>query len=353
MLLLATGLRQRGWQVTVIALTGTGGQSAVDLPAAGISFLSLHMRKGLADPRGWLRFHRWLRQHRPDVVHAHLPHAAWLARWSSLALPGLSFPKPVLIDTLHSGSTGTLGRRLGYRFSAWIPHRVTAVSHAVAEAHLAAGMVYPKTLLVLPNGVDTDRWRPSPEIRAAVRASLGLDDAFLWLASGRLEPVKDYTTLLWAMAQAPPTAQLALAGNGSLEAELRHLARRLHLERRVHFLGFVPDVLRWMQAADGFVLSSHWEGLPMALLEAASCALPVVASDLPSVREIVDDGHTGQLTPSGDSAAFARALAEVMNTPSAERSAMGQRARQSVIARYSLESVLDRWEALFYSLMRG
>ena len=77
-MLLARGLNRRGWQVTVVALSGTGGDAAGELVADGIPFLSLEMRKGLADPRGWIRFHRWLLRERPHLIHAHLPHAAWL-----------------------------------------------------------------------------------------------------------------------------------------------------------------------------------------------------------------------------------------------------------------------------------
>ena len=102
--LIAKGLLGRGWRVSVVALSGSGGQAAAELTAAGAGFLSLEMRKGLADPRGWIRFNRWLRQEKPDVVHAHLPHAAWLARWSRLGAH-----VPAMVDTLHSSSTGKLG----------------------------------------------------------------------------------------------------------------------------------------------------------------------------------------------------------------------------------------------------
>src|SRR5208337_35911 len=98
-LLLATGLRRRGWNVTVIALAGSGGEAAVSLEREGIGYLTLEMRKGLADPRGWLRLIRWLRRNRPDVVHAHLPHAAWMARGVRLLVR-----VPVVVDTIHSAS---------------------------------------------------------------------------------------------------------------------------------------------------------------------------------------------------------------------------------------------------------
>ena len=346
-ILLAKGLRQRGWRVSVVALSGTGGDAASELIAAGAAFLSLDMRKGLADPRGWIRFNRWLRRESPDVVHAHLPHAAWLARWSRLAAP-----VRVVVDTLHSSSTGTLGRRLGYRWSGWLANRVTAVSRAVAEAHRSAAMAGEDKLTVLPNGVDMEAWRPDATVRTAVRRELGLHEEFLWFAAGRLDPVKDYPTLLWAMVEVPESARLVIAGSGPFESELRRLSREFGLERRVRFLGFEPDVRRWMLAADGFVLSSRWEGLPMGLLEAAACALPAVATDVPGTREVIADGQTGWLTPHGNAAALGAAMTRMMRTLSEERKAMGERARQRVIERFSLEAVLDRWEALYAELLQ-
>jgi glycosyltransferase involved in cell wall biosynthesis len=305
------------------------------------------MRKGLADPRGWIRFNRWLRQEAPDVVHAHLPHATWLTRWSRLAAPGRT-----IVDTLHSSSTGTPGRRLGYRWSGWLSDKVTAVSRAVGDTHQAAGMVGAGKLTVLPNGVDVGEWKPNAEVRKAVRSELGLEDEFLWLAAGRLEPVKDYSTLLGAMAQVSKQGQLLIAGGGPLENELRRMSAQLGLEKRVRFLGFEPEVRRWMQAADGFVLSSRWEGLPMGLLEAGAFALSAVATDVPGTREVIVDGQTGWLSPAGNAVALGGAMANVMKATTEERKAMGERARKRIIENFSLESVLDQWEALYAELLR-
>jgi glycosyltransferase involved in cell wall biosynthesis len=346
-ILLAKGLLRRGWHVSVVALSGAGGDAAADLIAAGAGFLTLEMRKGLADPRGWIRFHRWLRRESPDVVHAHLAHAAWLARWSRLAAP-----VRVVVDTLHSCWTGTPGRRLGYRCSGWLADRVTAVSRAAAAAHLSARMVTTSKLVVLPNGADVEAWRPDASVQSAVRRELELDEEFLWLAAGRLDPVKDYPTLLAAMAKVPEPARLLIAGSGPLKDELLRLSARLGLERRVRFLGFQPDLRRWMQAADGFVLSSRWEGLPMGLLEAAACALPAVATGGPGTPEVLVDGQTGWLTPAGDSSALAASMTRMMRTLPEERRAMGERARQLAIERFSLEAILDRWEALYLDLLQ-
>ena len=343
-ILLAKGLEKRGWRVSVVALSGTGGDAAADLTAVGITFLTLQMRKGLADARGWIRFHHWLRQQAPDVVHAHLPHAAWLARWSRLAAP-----VRVVIDTLHSSHTGTFGRGIGYRLSGWLPDEVTAVSHAVADSHMACKMA--QQITVLPNGVDTDAWQPDSAVRASLRRDLSLHDKFLWFAAGRLDPVKDYPTLLSAMAQLQPTAHLVIAGGGPCERELRQQSAVLGLESRIRFLGFESDLRRWMQAADGFVLSSRWEGLPMALLEAAACELPTVATDVPGTREVVVAGHTGWLAPPGQPAVLAECMESVMRTSVDARKTMGRHARQQVLERFSLEAVLDRWEALYRQLL--
>jgi glycosyltransferase involved in cell wall biosynthesis len=351
MIHLAHGLRRRGWRVSVVALTGAGGDQAGELFDAGIQFLSLHMRKGLADPRGWIRFHRWLRREQPDVVHAHLPHAVWLARWSRLGAP-----MRVLVDTLHSSSTGKLGRRQGYRWSNWLADKVTAVSHGVADAHLLARMATENKLSVLPNGVDVEQWRPDANMRGIVRRELGLKlapkDEFLWLAAGRLDPVKDYPTLLMAMFNMPEPACLVIAGAGPLENELRQLSAQLGLASRVRFVGFEPNVCRLMQAADAFVLSSRWEGLPMALLEAAACGLPAVATDVPGTREAMVDGETGLLATAGDAQALQDAMTRLMRMDPDAQDAMGHRARSLVVERFSLDKVLDRWENLYADLLR-
>lgn len=346
-MLLAEGLRSRDWRVSVVALTGAGGAAAAELRRCGVEFVSLEMRKGLADPRGWVRMYWWLKHERPDVVHAHLPHAAWLARWLRLGAD-----VPVVIDTLHTSSVGGMGRRIGYTCSRWLPDHVTAVSHAAAEAHLAAGMVRGGRLSVVGNGVDIDTWRPDPQARAEIRRELGLTDEFLWVAVGRLEPVKDYPTLLRAMARTPETAQLAILGAGPLQNELVRLASELGLARRVRLLGFEPNVKRWMQAADGFALSSCFEGLPMALLEAGACALPAVATNVAGTREVILEGVNGLLTGAGDAHHLGRAMVQVMNMPAEERSIMGLCARRLVIRRFSMEAILDRWECLYGELLR-
>jgi glycosyltransferase involved in cell wall biosynthesis len=196
-----------------------------------------------------------------------------------------------------------------------------------------------------------DRWQPDARARCEAREELGVKDDFLWLAVGRLEAVKDYPSLLRAMTRTPEQARLLVLGAGPQEGRLTELAEWLGLKQRVRFAGFEPNVVRWMRAADGFVLSSRYEGLPMVLLEAGACGVPVVATDVLGTREVVVDGETGWLAPAGDAQELAKTMMKLMHMPPDARHAMGERARRHVARNFSLEAVLDRWERLYGELL--
>jgi glycosyltransferase involved in cell wall biosynthesis len=346
LLQLARGLHKRQWRVTVVALSGTGGEAGSQLVASGIEFLTLKMRKGLADPAGWIRLNRWVLRNEPDVLHAHLPHAAWIVRWSRLFAP-----VRVVLDTLHTSAPGSLGRRLGYRCSNWLADAVTAVTENTAEAYLSAQMVSADRLIVIPNGVDIRHWKPLAGECVGSGKDADFKEKFTWLAAGRLEPVKNYPLLLDAVALLPRNVRVIIAGTGSMEAELRSRCADLGLASRVSFLGFDRELLPTMQAADALVLCSKWEGLPTVLLEAGACALPSVATDVPGSREVLLNGETGLIARPDDASALAEAMGKMMRMDPAERKLMGIRARQRVEARYCLESVFDQWDSLYRDLL--
>ena len=345
-LLIARSVKQRGWGVTVVTLTGSGGQTANQLQQDGIEVLSLHMRKGVLDPRGWLHFRRLLQERRPDVLHAHLPHATWVARGSRLLAT-----VPLQLDTLHSPVTGSSLRRLAYRFTAGITDCVTAVSQNVAKSYLDAGLIRQDSLFVIPNCLDTAFWSPDPRIRSRIREQLGVGDGFLWVTTGRLEAVKDHGNLLKAFASLGDEAHLVLMGDGVLAEPLKRAAQKLGVDSRVHLLGFIDDPRPYLRAADGFAMPSLWEGMPMALLEACACGLPSVASDVPGNNEIVTHAVTGLLVPPKDSSALAAGMLRLMQMQPDERTEMARLARQSVIERYELGRVIDQWLSLYTGLL--
>ena len=340
-LLLSKELSARGWRVTLLALSGNGLNVAAELASVNVNFLSLEMRKAWIDPRGWLRYRAWFRTHRPAIVHAHLPHATWFARWVRLLAP-----VPVLVDTIHTSKTGGPGRRLGYKFSNWLTSQVTCVSKAVSKAALTAGVVSHERLRVIPNGVILP---PIPPPRNPNRN-------FQWIAIGRLSPVKDYPTLLHAFAALPGQPNLQIVGTGSEEARLRDLAAELKIESRVHFAGFKADVQPLLEAADAFVLSSLWEGLPISVLEASAASLPIVATDAAGTREAMlpadNDEQTGLLVPIADPVSLTEAMTQIMLMPEQQRHQMGANGRRFVEINYSLSKVADQWEALYTELLR-
>ena len=138
-----------------------------------------------------------------------------------------------------------------------------------------------------------------------------------------------------------------IIGDGQLNERLRALSHQLGLGDRVQFPGFQTEVLPWMCAADGFVLSSRWEGLPLALLEAAACRLPAVVTDIPGVREVLRDLRGDQTAPVGDEKALAASMQALMRLPETDRRDLGLRNHTSVCGRFNMDEVLNQWENLY------
>ncbi|HKG34197.1 MAG TPA: glycosyltransferase, partial [Gemmatimonadales bacterium] len=199
---------------------------------------------------------------------------------------------------------------------------------------------------------DTERFRQvAPGTRVALRSSIGVQDReFVWLAVGRFELAKDYPNMLRAFAQVrqrESSAVLLLVGHGSLQVETQSLAQSLGLGDRVRFLGVRSDVPEVMASADGYVMSSAWEGMPIALLEAAAAGLPIVTTRVGGNHEVVRDGESGYLVPPRDHDALGQAMLRLMQQAPEERRAMGERGREHVRVHYGLGRVVERWEDLY------
>lgn len=347
LMLLAAGMARRGWRVTVIALSGNGGQAAQDLSVANVSFLSLQMPGSLASLHGWHRLRRWISSAQPEVIHAHLAQASLMGR-----LIRLLAPVRVLIDTIHSPATGSNLRQLAYRLTSRLSDAVTAVSHTCAQSWLDARTLHRSELTVIPNGIDTERWKPFLTSRDDTQKTAAETAEFRWIAVGRLDAVKDYATLLHAFSMLPASARLAIAGSGPLEEALHLQARQLGIDDRVRFLGFQNDVRPFMQNSDAFVLSSRWEGLPIALMEASACGLPAVFTETPGSRELLSASPL-PIAPVGDSVALAAAMKALMDLSKSKRRQLGESARRHVVASFDQEAVLTQFETLYLRLLKA
>lgn len=349
-LALAEQLRARGHETMIISLIPPGPLDD-EARKLGIPTYSLGMRPGMPDPRGMFRLVQKLNAWQPEVLHSHMVHANLLAR---LARPLTRVP--VLVCTVHNMDEGGALRMGAYRLTNRLADLTTIISHAAADRFARIGAIPRHNLRVLPNGVDTSRFRPRPELRAALGKELGVGDEFLWLAVGRFEPAKDYPNLLLAFVEVVahrPRTVLAIAGRGPLQEAMERKAESLGLAGRVRFLGLRRDVPDLMGAANAYVMSSAWEGLPMVLLEAASSALPIVATDVGGNKEVVVDGETGLLVAAGDATALGMAMRRAMEMPPAELQAMGARGRAHVSEQYSLPRIVDAWEATYRELLKG
>lgn len=342
---IALGLRARGWDVTVASLLPPGAIGE-QLRAAGLPVHSLDMVRGRPDPRSIVQLGRIIRRLRPEIVHGHMVHANLLCRTTRVFV---GFP--LLVCTVHSIDEEGRGREIGYRLTDWLCDVTTTVSQASRDRYLRLGLVAPSRLEFIPNGIELERFTPHPARRDRARAALGLAPAdWAWVAVGRLDPPKDPVTLVRAFARTAgddPTTRLLLVGGGRLEGATRNLVAELGLPERVRMLGPRDDIPDLLAAADGFVLSSHWEGLPVSILEAGAARLPVVATAVPGTTELVQDGITGVLAEAGNAEALARALARVRAMPVVERTRLGAAAAQQAMDGYGMSHVLDCWESLY------
>lgn len=231
--------------------------------------------------------------------------------------------------------------------------RVICVSQGDLETGLALGLLGPEKASVIPNGVDTSQFQEAPD-RERAREALGLEpwDVSIGLV-GRLTRQKGQEVLLRAaplVLDEVPASRFLLVGDGEDRDRLEALAERLDLRSRVRFLGTRRDVPALMRALDVFVLPSHWEGMPISLLEAMAAGLPVVASNVTGSREAVVDGVSGLLVPAGSHADLAAALVRVAGDPQfAAR--LGAAARERVAARYGVDAMVAATAAVYEDLV--
>jgi glycosyltransferase involved in cell wall biosynthesis len=348
-LYLARALLANGYEVRLVSMTPLVemGRQAVQ---EGLPIASLDMQPGRPDWRGLRQLVALLRSWRPQLLTSFMYHANILGR-----VAGTWAGVPVIVSSIRSERNGSAARDWMMRLSNWMDDCCTANSQRVADSFSRRRILPRKKLRVIPNGVDIAALSASSEERARIRAGLRLATGeFLWLAIGRLLDQKDYPTLLQAfqpLAQAP--ARLVIAGRGPLLGELQQRAQQLGIGSQVEFLGVRHDIAALLAAADGFVLSSAWEGMPNVVMEALAAATPVVATEVGGVAELVDAGQSGFLVPAGDSGALSSGMRLLMALPEDQRRRMGLRGRDRMIAHFSLEAMADRWLALYRELLAG
>jgi glycosyltransferase involved in cell wall biosynthesis len=309
----------------------------------GVPAVCLESRREV-DARWLHRLRELVRTFRIDVVHAHSPMVAALARPALRALPRRD--RPALIGTEHNvWSSHHPVTRWANRLTLPLEAATLAVSEEVRSSmptRLA------RRAEVLIHGVDVDAITNRRSEREAARAELGVPSGELLVATvANLRANKDYPTMLAAarqLADVDEPIQFVSVGQGPLATQLEDERNRLGLGGRFRFLGYREDPIRILVAADVFCLSSRFEGLPISLLEAMASGLPIVATSVGGIPSVITDGKEGRVVPPGDPTSLAAALAELCDPQL--RSQMATAADERVRA-FGMDQAVQRQQELY------
>jgi len=329
------------FRLTVVCLYNGDKLVAQQIRALGIDVIDLGMtRKWRLD--ALLRFFNLLRQKRPQILHTWMFHANIPGR-----ILGRLAGVPIIISSEQTmGQEGQIRRRLN-RLTAMWADCVICVAQKVADfVHEQVGIPRDK-LLVIANGVDTQTFIPSATPKAADWQPRIIGNV------GRLEPVKGTRFLVDAFAQFAsqfPDARVWLVGDGTERQNLATQAQTQGVARQIDFLGMRPDVAALLAQMDIFVLPSHWEGMPNAVLEAMAAGLPVVATGVGGTTEVVVQDETGFLVPAADPDAMAKAIVTLLRDPTLCRR-MGEAGRRRVEQHFSIQQTVAKTVGLYENLL--
>jgi glycosyltransferase involved in cell wall biosynthesis len=361
---LATTIRNDRFEVIPCALFGSGPLEE-EMKAAGIAYriIGLRRRSVLTGPffiadlsRIVITLRRILKELSIDILHTHLTYSTLVG-----FLATRQRERPLFCATVHSIIFDNQRARLSPR--AWFMYggirttfsradRIIAVSTKVAEAIQAYAPVPKELIKVIPNGVNGELFH-SNEDRIQLRQRLKLPaDRPVVISVGRLSREKGYPHLLSALASIPSAVRpvALIVGDGPDRADLESKIEKLKLERDVRLLGYRPDVPQLLAAADLFVLASHFEGLPLALLEAMAAGLPSVVTAVGETPNVIEDGKSGVLVQPADEPALAEAVRWLLREPF-QRKRMGWAARERFESRFSLCRCTQTHELLYQNML--
>jgi glycosyltransferase involved in cell wall biosynthesis len=347
---LMLALAARGHEVLGVS---ADGPLLAQARAQGLRIETVEMRRRSANPLGHAaalaQLVRLFRRERPDIVHAHMPVSGILARLAArmAGVPGVAYTSHGFHFRRVPGRAGRAAYLSLERLCGRLTDLFMTVSEEEAEIARRHG-IHPHPFAT-GNGVDETLFRPGTAAeRAAFRAELGLaPDALLIAIASRLVAAKGHPELLQAL-RSVPGAVLLVAGaklptdpEDGLEAAFAEAEADPARAGRVLRLGYRSDLARIFGAADIFALPSHYEALPVSIIEAMMCGLAVVTTDIVGPREQVEHGVSGLLLPPGDVPALAAALNGLAGDP-ARRAEMGRMARERALARYRASEVTGR-----------
>jgi glycosyltransferase involved in cell wall biosynthesis len=331
-LYLLAGLKARG--VENILICARGSALATALHPGLCEWLEVPMR-GDADVGFVWRCQALLAQMKPDLLHVHSRRGADI--YGGLAARRAGVPA-VLSRRVDNPEPGVLARAKYRRYQAVIAISARIRDMLINDVGLASGQV-----ALVPDAVDSARFRPGDN-GAQVRAELGLPaDAVTVALVAQLIPRKGHRVLLDTLPtllDKQPRLHVLFFGQGPLQTRLESRIQGLGLSERVHLLGFRDDMDALLPAMDLLVHPALREGMGVALLESMACGVPVLASRVGGIPDVVEEGVSGRLVPPGDRQALTRVLAELLNDPD-QRRRLGAAGRQRVLGGFSIDQMVE------------
>ena len=345
---LATLLDPKRFEVTSVVSLKPFGAYAQRLSALGVPTTTLAMR-GRPSLKQVRELSKIIDFQKPDVVHAVMYQAIQLCRLAKgrCAHKFKLISSPRVSYRTRSAFTLLVDRALKTRDDLLIAECEASRKYLVKTLGYAPGKI--KTIY---NGIDVAGWPVSKTDRQQKRLELRLSGQELLIGVvGRLDAQKGHSVLLEALAKVRQRMPLrcVVIGDGPKRGLLEAQIRRLNLVKAVWLLGERDDVTAWLSSLDIFAMPSLWEGLPNALLEAMALGLPVVASAVDGIPEVVVDGKNGLLVPPRQPAALAKRLADLAADP-ALRASLGREAQKTVFERFTLARMMSEYEAMYAAL---
>jgi glycosyltransferase involved in cell wall biosynthesis len=288
------------------------------------------------DVRGITSHLRAIREIRPQILHANLrvPWACSAAVAAGLAVPGVEV---VAVEQLPLPLNDGLQRHLKRASSRRLGAHVAVGARSARELERDIGLP-DGSIQVVHNGV--------PELDLTQRPRVA--DGPVLGSLGRLQPQKGYDVLVRSLADLPGV-HVVLVGDGDQRAQLERLADELGVSDRLHILGWKDDPRSYLTSFDLFVLPSRYEGFPLSIVEAMQSGLPIVASDVGSIAEALDDERAGVLVAPDDPAALTNAIRELLGDDD-RRARLGAHAREIALARHTSRAMASGFESVYESL---
>lgn len=342
-----------------LLVAGSGGlltDDAKALPGVDVHILSSLSRRlhVVADVVAFIELVRLFRRLRPTVVHTHSSKAGILGRWAAWCAR-----VPVIVHTVHGyGVTPAQPRWLRRililveRMTGWITTHWIAVAQADIERGIEWGLFARTQASVVRPGIDPQPFQTALDAssRQALRREFGAGPAeYLVGTVACLKPQKapaDFVAVAKRVCDIVPEARFVLIGDGELRPKIEALIAESGLQDRLHLAGWRRDVSTAMKTFDAFLLTSHWEGLPRVLLEARTIGLPVVATKVGGVEEVIVQGRHGWLSEAGDVAGLSAQLLHAFqhrgdSSPGAPSSA------EPLQKEFHLDEMVKQYESLY------